>query len=176
MKRFLPAAAAICRCCERPAPPLALSCPYCSEELPQRRWRLWLGVLVPAVAACGAILLLLCRGGLSMPGPFTLPGGLLVAGGTGLALLPPDWLGVAGATRRIRLWQLLPRYAGGLALTLATTLTLCAIRAPTPWTPATTALATITGLAILPAPVLLGLSWHPLAAGLLLAAGIGMAA
>jgi hypothetical protein len=171
MKRLLPPATAMCRSCERPAPPLALTCPYCSEDLSHRCQRLWLGLLIPAVAGCGAILLLLWRGGLSMSGAVTLPGSLLTAAGLGLALIPPDWPGVAGATRRIRLWQLLPRYAGGLALTLATTLTLCAIRAPTPWTPATTALATITGLALLPSTMLLGLSWHPLTAGLLLAAG-----
>lgn len=164
--------ATLCRSCERPAPPLALTCPYCNEDLPGRRMRLGLGVLAPLVAAAGAILLFSCRGGLHGPAPLTFARALPLAGGLGLALFPPDWHGVPGATRRARLAQLLPRQAASLLLVLAVTLTLGALCAPHPWTPATAALATLALLALPPPFLLLRLSWHPLAAGLLLAVAL----
>jgi hypothetical protein len=163
--------ATICCSCERPAPPLALTCPYCNEDLPGRRRRLVLGVLAPLLAGGAALLLCGLRGGApEFSAPLTFGRALFLASGTGLALFPPDWRGVPGATRRSRLAQLLPRYAASLLLVLAVVLTLGALGAPHPWTPGSVTLVLLAVFALPPSFLLLGLSWHPLAAGLLVAA------
>ena len=107
-----------------------------------------------------------------LPGKLTLPGAALVALGTGLALLPPILRGVAGATRGERLWQAAPSYAGGIGLTLLAGLFALAAGAPNHWTIAEASLSAMSALTLLAIPPSLGLPWHKLAGGMLLAAGL----
>ena len=97
---------------------------------------------------------------------------MLVALGAGLALLPSALRGVAGGTRRERLWQTAPRYCGGIALALLTAGAMLAACSPQNWTMWDASLAGMTALALLAAPATLNLPWHKLLAGLLVAAGL----
>jgi hypothetical protein len=108
----------------------------------------------------------------ALPGRLTLPGAVLVALGAGLALLPPALRGVTGGTRRERLWQAAARYFGGIALALLTAGAMLAARSPQSWTIWDASLAGLTALALLAAPFTLGLPWHKLLAGILMAAGL----
>lgn len=86
--------------------------------------------------------------------------------------LPPILRGVAGATRRERLWQAAPRYAGGIVLALLAGLSTLAAGAPGHWTIAEASLSAMSALTLLAIPPSLGLPWHKLAGGMLLAAGL----
>ena len=157
--------------CGRPAPLPALTCAYCGEDLPQRRQLQRQRAGIAAAALLGTATLVVARGWSPIPDQLTLSGAALVALGTGLALLPPALRGVAGFTRRDRLWQAGPRYFGGLALALLTAALLLAASTPKPWTLTDPLLAAAAALALLLAPPAFNLPWHKLAAGLLLAAG-----
>lgn len=161
-----------CLVCERPARPFALACDYCGEDLPQRRGRLFL-----RVAMAGAALFCTCafaaiRARVPFPATITLPGGVLVALGVGLALLPPSMRGVAGAMRRERWRQVSGRYFGGLALTVLTAMVTLAAGTPRPWSLPHIILAMAACLTLVAAPLALQLPWHKLVAGFLLAAGL----
>ncbi|MEI8243832.1 MAG: hypothetical protein WCI17_11235 [bacterium] len=160
-----------CAACERPAPPLALTCVYCGEHLPQRRRRLRQRAGIVAAALISTAAFAAVHGCHPLPGRLTLGGAALVALGLGLTLLPPPLRGVADASRRGRLWQVTVRYGGGMALALLAALTMLAAGAPKQWSMTDAALAATTALALLTAPFALGLPWHKLLAGLLLAAG-----
>ncbi len=162
-----------CIVCKRPAPPQALVCAYCSEDLPQRRRLLCQRAGIAGAALLATAAFTAVHGGIAFPAKLTLPGATLVALGTGLALLPPKLRGVAGAMPRERLGQVAPRYCGGIVLALLTALlVVLTAGAPQPWTIAETTLAAAATLALLAAPAALDLPWHKLMAGILLAAGL----
>ena len=172
MRLSLNPAPRACVVCERPAQPYALVCDYCGENLPERGRRLALRASLVAAALCATAAFAAVRGWPQMPGHLSLPGAMLAALGTGLALLPPKLRGVAGATRRERLAGLAPRYFGGLALVLLSMYAVFAAAAPSSWALADGVLAFTVTLTLAAVPLVLGLPWHKLPAGLLLAAGL----
>jgi len=172
MRRFLQPARRTCPVCARPAQPALLVCDYCGEDLPQRRSRLLFRIVMGCVALLSTFVFAAVRGWMPLPAQLTLPGGVLVALGAGLALLPPVLRGVAGSTRSERLWQVAPRYFGGIALALLVGLATRAAGAPKTWVVSDATLAAVTTLTLLAAPPALGLPWHKLVAGLLLATGL----
>jgi hypothetical protein len=166
-----PPAPDICAACGRPAQPLTLTCVYCGEHLPQRRRRLCQRAGIVAAALLSAAAFAAVRGCHPLPGSLTPGGAALAALGLGLTLLPPPLRGVADASRRARLRQVSLRYGGGMTLALLAALATLAAGAPKEWSMTDAALAGATALALLAAPFVLGLPWHKLLAGLLLAAG-----
>lgn len=158
--------------CGRPAPPLAITCAYCGEDLPQRRSRLLVRIALAGAALLFTAAFVAARGGAQLPVKLTLPGTALVALGTGLCLLPPTLRGVAGSSRRERLGQAAPRYLGGMVLTLLTALVALAAGAPREWTMADTALVFASATPLIAAPPVCGIPWHKIAAGILLAVGL----
>ena len=172
MRPFLQPARRTCAACERPARPSALVCDYCGEDLPHRRSRLIFRVAMGCTALVSTLAFAVVRGWVPFPAKLTLPGSALVALGSGIALLPPVLRGVAGATRRDRLWQAVPRYFGGIALALLTGVAALTAGASQPWTLIDAATAAVTALTLLAAPLALDLPWHKLVAGMLLAAGL----
>ena len=161
-----------CVVCERPAQPYALVCDYCGEALPDRDLRLGLRTGAAVAAFCATAAFAAVRGWPPMPGHLSLPGAMLIALGTGLALLPPKLRGMAGATRRERLARLAPRYFGGLVLVLLSAYVVFAAAAPKPWALADGTMALTVTLTLVAMPLVLGLPWHKLPVGLLLAAGL----
>lgn len=161
-----------CVVCERPAQPHALVCDYCGEDLPQRRRLLCQRAGMAAAALFTPAAFAAMHGWPRIPGKLTLPGGLLLALGIGLALLPPKLRGVAGATRRERLGQVVPRYFGGLALALLTAIATLAAGTSNPWSMTDIVVAMATTLILFIAPLALGLPWHKFVAGLLAAVGL----
>ncbi len=123
-------------------------------------------------AVCCTVAFAVVRGDVRVPASLTLPAGILVALGAGLALLPPRLCGVAHATRRERLRQVAWRYCSSLALAALTAWATLVAGSPGPWSRLHAILAAASFLALLAAPRALQIPWHKLAAGGLLAAGL----
>jgi hypothetical protein len=161
-----------CVVCERPAPRGAVSCPYCGENLPGWRTRMWQrAALLPGAMACTAAFVA-AHGGVQIPRHITLAGAPLLALGLGLALFPPALEGISGGSRTERLRQILPPYAGGAALALLSALLLWSAGSLRSWTWADVLLGATNTLWLLALPVFLAYPWSKLAAGALLAAGM----
>jgi hypothetical protein len=174
-------AAAFCgRCvaCDRPARRHARVCVYCGEAVAYPAASRALRVAVPTLAAgaCAALLVLRAPAlggawlGARVAGcPWTCA---LLALALGLLLLPPRAAGVAPADRRDGRRRALSAAAGGLALVIAAAACLLAAAGPQPWTRAETFLAALAFPALGAAPLVLGLSWSSLAAGLCIGAAL----